>query len=118
MRPTNKTMQPAKPTNSVMSGPQIEMVGIAEDDLSAERFKRVLRDGLHGPLRANRHKHRRFDGLVRQRNAPAPAPAYCFMDDFETSAHQMILAARALLFAAKPHINPEACCARLTKCRA
>ncbi len=37
------------------------MISIAEKNLNTEFFESVLRDGLDGSDRADRHEHRRFD---------------------------------------------------------
>ena len=50
-----------------MPGPQVEMIGIGQQDLHAEIFGQVaLRESFDRGLRADRHEHRRFDGPVRR----------------------------------------------------
>ena len=53
-----------------MAGAKPEVVGIAEDDLSAEQIEFIGMESLDRSLRANRHKYRGFDNSVRQLQAP------------------------------------------------
>jgi hypothetical protein len=62
-------MESAKLANVLVPGPKIEMVGIAENDLGAEFFEDVLRNGLYGSHGSNGHKDRRLDDAVRQLHA-------------------------------------------------
>jgi len=71
-RPTDEAMQPAHAADSLMARPQVEVVGVAEDDLRAQLFEHVLGDGLDGAGRAHRHEDRRLDGAVRQMKLPPP----------------------------------------------
>ena len=66
-RPTDELVQTAKSPNQLVTGPQIEMIGIAENDLGAQRLQNILGNCLHRASRAHRHKHRRLHGPVRQR---------------------------------------------------
>ncbi len=72
-RPTDEAMQATHAADGFVSWAQIEVIGVAEDDLCAERFERVLRDGLDSALGADGHEDWCFDGLVRQDEAPAAA---------------------------------------------
>ena len=58
-------MESAKLANLVNAGPQIEMVGIAQQDLYAQFFQQILRDTLDGRKRANRHEYGGFNFSVR-----------------------------------------------------
>ena len=62
-------MQAAQLPHSLNARPQIKMVGISENDTSAELFKQVLRDALHRRQRADWHEHRRLDLSVGRRDA-------------------------------------------------
>ena len=44
--------------------PQIEMIGVAEDDLRSGIFEHRLRERFDRALRADRHKDRRIEGAV------------------------------------------------------
>ena len=48
-RPTDELMQAAHAADGFVAGPQVEVIGVAENDLSAERFKDVLRTALTVP---------------------------------------------------------------------
>ena len=54
-------MQAAAPRDQIVAGPQIEMIGVAQQDLGAERLELAVRDALHRALRADRHERRRLD---------------------------------------------------------
>ena len=45
-RPTDEAVQPAHAADGLVAGTQVEVIGVAENDLRAERFEHVLRDGL------------------------------------------------------------------------
>ena len=64
VRPTDELMQAAHAADGLVAGAEIEMIGIAEDDLRAEGFEDVLRDGFDGAGCADGHEDRSFDGLV------------------------------------------------------
>jgi hypothetical protein len=50
----------------LVAGPEIKMIGVAEDDLGAERLQNVLRNRLHAACCADRHEDRSLDHLMRQ----------------------------------------------------
>ena len=90
-RPTDEAVQPAHAPNGLVAGPQIEVIGVAQNDLRAEAFEYVLRNGFDRAGRAYRHKDRRLDGAMRQKH-PAPPPAGCGCCQYvEVEAHQTIL---------------------------
>ena len=72
LRPADEAVQPAAPRDQIVAGPQVQMVGVAEQNLSAERFQIAMRDAFHGALRAHRHERRRLDIAVRRRHHAAP----------------------------------------------
>ena len=57
--PADERVQPAAARDEIVAGPQIQVIGVAEQDLGAERFEIAMRDALHGALRADRHERRR-----------------------------------------------------------
>ena len=63
--PVHEPVQPAGGADDVESGPDAEMVGVAEDDLRAHlaEFARVER--LDAGLGTDGHEHRRFDDAMR-----------------------------------------------------
>jgi hypothetical protein len=54
VRPADELVQAAHAADGFVAGAQIEMVGVAENDLGAERFEHVLRNGFDGALRCRR----------------------------------------------------------------
>ena len=91
-RPADEAMQPAHATDSLMSGAQIEMIGIAENDLRVQLLENVLRNGLDGAGGSHGHEHRGFHGLVRQMHLCAPAATVARVEQIECEAHFVILA--------------------------
>src|SRR5262249_17089431 len=55
-----------------MSGPKIEMIGIAKNNLRAQLFNDVLRYGFHRARSTNGHEGRGFDIAVSSRDACQP----------------------------------------------
>src|ERR1700682_4919974 len=51
-------MQPAELADQLMPWPQIQMMGVGEDDFSAQFFERALRQALDRRRRAHRHEKR------------------------------------------------------------
>ena len=93
-RPADEAVQAAHAADGFVPGAQIEVVGVAENDLRAQRFEHVLGDGLDRSGRADRHEDRGFDGLMGQIEPRAAAAGGRFPDDFELEAHHWILNAR------------------------
>ena len=90
-RPAHKAVQPAHAPDGLVAGPQIEVVSVAEDDLYAQRFQHVLRNGLDRSGGAHRHEDRRLHRAVRQMHL-SPPPARrggCYQAEVES--HQTIL---------------------------
>lgn len=54
-------MQPAKTFDELVSGADVEVVGIAKDDLSSEFVKLLWANRFDRALRAHGHKDRRFN---------------------------------------------------------
>jgi hypothetical protein len=98
-RPADEFVQAAHAANEFVTGTEIEMVGVAQDDFSAEGFERVLWDGLDGALRADGHEDRSFDGLVGKMKTGAAAAGGGFAKKLEERGHRLILAAECKLLA-------------------
>ena len=64
--PVHEPVQAAELGDQSMSRPQIEMVGVAEDDLRAQVADLLRRQRLDGALGAHRHEGRRRDLAVRR----------------------------------------------------
>jgi hypothetical protein len=68
-------VEPAAPRDQVGTGPQIEMVGVAQQDRGADRFEVAMGQAFHRALRPDRHERRRLHVAMRRRHAPAPRAA-------------------------------------------
>jgi len=70
--PVHEPMQTAGGGDDFESGPDVQMVRVAEDDLGAtlDEFARV--HGLDGGLGAHGHVNRRFHGAARRGQATQP----------------------------------------------
>ena len=64
--PADEAVQAAAPRDEVVARPQVQVVGIAEQDLRADRFEIAVGDTLHRALRADRHERGRLDLAVRR----------------------------------------------------
>src|SRR5438270_919837 len=73
--PRHKPMQPAHPPDDLHTRPQIQVISISKDDLRPNFLNDVLRDALHGPDGANRHKDGSVDHGMRSGQSPHPPPA-------------------------------------------
>ena len=68
-------MQAAHPAHGFDSGPQIQVIGIAQNDVSAQFFERVLGHPFHGAQRSHRHKYGGLDFSVRSEQATGAGSA-------------------------------------------
>ena len=74
-------------------GPQIKMVGVAEQNLDAEFFQDVLRNALDRCQRADRHEDGSLDLAVRSQQAARAGGAGGGVN-FELERHAAIVAIR------------------------
>ena len=93
--PTDEAMQAAEAADYLMTGAQVKVVGVAENDFSAEGLERVLRNGLDRAGCADGHEDGRLDGAVGEMKLGAAAAGCCFRDYFEGGTHFSILAGRS-----------------------
>ena len=63
--PADETMQPAAPRNEIVAGTQVQVIGVAEQNLGAKRSSSRCVTALTDALRADRHERRRLDLAVR-----------------------------------------------------
>ena len=84
--PADEPVKAAECADARGARPQIEMIGIGEDDLRAQVVEIAMRHRLHGALRADRHEGRRVHDAVRRRQHAAPRGAVR-VRDFKTE-HQ------------------------------
>ena len=71
-RPIDEPVQPARGADDVQPGPDVEVIGIAEDDLRAHLAQLARVNRLHAALRADGHEDRRIHDAMR-RGQPAQA---------------------------------------------
>jgi hypothetical protein len=81
--PTDEAMQAAEPADGLVSGAEIEVIGVAENDFCAEGFERVLGDGLDGSGGADGHEDGGLDSAVRQMELGATAAGFSFRKNLE-----------------------------------
>src|SRR5262245_9515918 len=58
MRPGDEPVEPASSSDQLVAGPQIQMIGVAEDDLRTRLFEITVAHRLDASLRADRHERR------------------------------------------------------------
>src|SRR5579862_1797307 len=63
--PTHEPVQTAHLSDGLDSGPQIKVVGIAEQNLDTQLFEHILRNALDRTKRPDRHEYRRLDFSMR-----------------------------------------------------
>ena len=68
-------------------GRRYKVIGVAENDLGAQRFQHVLWNGLHRPGSPYRHEDRSFDGPVRQKELRAAPSGLGVVDQAELEGH-------------------------------
>src|SRR5206468_3672405 len=68
--PGHEAVQAAHLSDCADSGPQIQMISIAENDLRAEFFEGVLGNGFDSSDSAHRHEDRALNFRMRRENAP------------------------------------------------
>src|SRR5580765_680764 len=88
--PADEAMQAAAPRDQVVAGPQVQVIGVAEQHLRAEAVELPVRHALHRALRAYRHEGRRLDVAVGGRH-PAPARARVGVRHLKSERHVLSL---------------------------
>ena len=84
--PGHEPVQPAAPRDQIVTGPQVQVIGVAQNDLGAERLEAVVERGLHRAARADRHERRRLDAAVRECEGTA-SRAPVAVGDVEAEGH-------------------------------
>ena len=87
-------MQATEATNGLVTGAQVEVLGVAEDDLCTEGFECVLGNGLDRAGGADGHEDGSLDGAVGQMKLGASTACLCFREDLKGGTHFLILAGR------------------------
>ncbi len=73
MRPSDEAVQAAAPGNQLVAGTEIEVIGVAENDLRARLLEIAVTHRLDGALRPDRHEGGRLHDAVRSVNSPRRA---------------------------------------------
>ena len=81
--PADEAVQAAHAADGFVAGAEVEVVGVAEDDLGAEDFEDVLGDGFDGAGGAHGHEDGGFDDLVWKGELGAAAAGGGFVQDLE-----------------------------------
>ena len=74
-RPADEPVQAAAARDQIVAGPQVQVIGVAQQDLGARSFDIAVRDAFDGALRADRHERRRVDVAVSRRHDAAARAA-------------------------------------------
>src|SRR6516162_1140291 len=65
VRPAHEAVQSTELANSLVNGPQIQMVSVGKQEVDAQLFQLLLRHSLNRARRAHGHEGRGFDNPVR-----------------------------------------------------
>ncbi len=84
--PAHETVQAAEAADELVAGAEIEMIGVAEDDLRVKLFKEVLRDGLDRCGCSDGHEDGSFDRSVREGQGGSTGRGFGLVD-FEVERH-------------------------------
>ena len=86
--PAHKTVQPTKVADQLAARPQVEMIGVAQDDLRTDLVQVCGRQRLHCALGADRHEDRRLDrAMARRQSAPPGGRGGVGLDKLERRGH-------------------------------
>ena len=72
--PAHEPVQAAEPRDPLVARPQVEVVGVGQDDRGADLADVVGVERLDRGVRADRHELRRLDDAVGQRQRARPVP--------------------------------------------
>ena len=75
MRPADEAVQPATPGNQLVARTQVQVIGVAEDDLRADLLEVAMPHRLDRSLRPDRHEGRRLHDAVRRLELAEPRGA-------------------------------------------
>ncbi len=75
--PADELVEAASTGDQLITRPQHQVIGVAEDDLRADLLKVLCCQRFNNTLRADRHERRRLDHAVRRREDPSPRTAIC-----------------------------------------
>src|SRR5688572_22496856 len=112
--PSDEGVETTERADAFGARPQIEMIGIGEDDLCAEIVEIAMCYGFHGALSADSHERGRVHDAVRRRQHTTPRGAVRVRDFELEHRHQYVVSG----FPPSPwlwRVSPKlACFARAT----
>ena len=85
--PRHERMQAAEFADQSVTGTQIKMIGVGENNFGAEGFEGFLGESLNGRGGANGHEGRRFDDAMRRGEKAAPRASGIGVLNFEGKTH-------------------------------
>src|SRR5262249_21366340 len=85
--PAHEFVESTQVAHQLVPGAQIEMVGVAENDLRAQLFQHILRNALHRSSSSNRHKYRSLHLTVRCDDASRACGTRLGFDDERQCGH-------------------------------
>ncbi len=88
-------MHPAKTPDALVPGPQIQVIGVRQNDLCAgscraQLLEHALLYRLHRSRRAHWHEHRRLHNTVRQQEPPPATPTRGRPDHLKIITHRRL----------------------------
>src|SRR5581483_5604899 len=92
--PRHKPVQPAHFADGFMSGPEIEVIRVAEKNPNAELFQNVLRHAFDGTKRSDRHEDWSLDLAVRSRDLAQASGTVSGVNGENASCHSETLLLR------------------------
>src|SRR6187402_2219627 len=75
--PADELMKAAPAGNQLVTRPQHQVIGVAQDDLRPDVLKMLCCQRFNNTLRADGHECRRLDHAVRGREDPSPSTTIC-----------------------------------------
>jgi hypothetical protein len=85
--PTDESVQATHAADGLVTGAQVKVIGVAENDFGAERFERVLGHGFDRSLRADGHEDGGFDRLMGKVETRAASAGGGFGQELERLSH-------------------------------
>jgi hypothetical protein len=90
-RPADEAVQTAAPRDHLVTGSEEQVVGVAQNDLGAERFEIAMQHGLDAALRTDRHERRRLHHAMRcMELAAAGRPIGAVQNELKCVRHRIV----------------------------
>ena len=81
-RPVHESVEPAGAGDELVARPQVEVVGVGEDDSGVELEEVLLVEGFYRRPGAHGHEDRGFNGAVRRLQQPGPCAGRGVFSDY------------------------------------